>query len=351
MADKKQKYVVDYGEPVGMVAAQSLGEPGTQMILRAFHFAGIESTIATSGLPRIVELVDARKKPATPITYIYLNSEARKNFDKAEAIMKKISEVKMVTIIKRVLENFPKGMIKLIVDEQALNANNLTPSQVAQKISKKFNVSANVEKDKNIILKLKTKNVAEIRTMSVKIMKDVIQGIPDAGKTIIQQNNKTGEFYLISAGSNIRDIIEVDGVDKSKLYTNDVFAMYGLFGIEAARNTIVRELKNTLDEQKIGVDLRHLMLIADAMCYSGSIKGIGRHGLSGQKDSVFAKAAYEETVKHLVNAAAFSEVDNMRGVTENILVGKQIPIGTGSVRLAIKKEDMQKIKTQPKKSK
>ncbi|MEM0200821.1 MAG: hypothetical protein QXD23_00230 [Candidatus Micrarchaeaceae archaeon] len=349
MVEKNNKYIVNYGEPVGMVAAQSLGEPGTQMILRAFHFAGIESTIATSGLPRIVELVDARKKPATPITYVYLTGEAKKSFDKAEAIMKKISEVKMVTIIKRALENFSKGMIKLVVDEQSLEANNLTPSQVAQKISKRLNISAKVDKDKNILIKLKTKNVAEIRATSVKIMKDVIQGISDAGKAIIQQDTKTNEFYLIAAGSNIRDIIEVDGVDKTRLYTNDVFAMYNLFGIEAARNTLVNELRKTLKEQKIGVDTRHLMLIADAMTYSGFIKGVGRHGLSGQKNSVFAKAAYEETVKHLVNAAAFSEVDNMRGVTENILVGKQIPIGTGSVRLTIKKEDMQKIKVSSKK--
>lgn len=349
MAEKTNKYIVNYGEPVGMVAAQSLGEPGTQMILRAFHFAGIESTIATSGLPRIVELVDARKKPATPITYVYLTGDAKKSFDKAESIMKKISEVKMVTIIKRALENFPKGMIKLVADEQALAANNLTPSQVAQKIAKKLNISATVDREKNILIKLKTKNVGEIRAMSVKIMKDVVQGLPDAGKAIIQQDQKTNEFYLISAGSNIRDIIEVDGVDKTRLYTNDVFAMYGLFGIEAARNTLVNELRKTLKEQKIGVDTRHLMLIADAMTYSGFVKGVGRHGLSGQKNSVFAKAAYEETVKHLVNAAAFSEVDNMRGVTENILVGKQIPIGTGSVRLAIKKEDMQKVKARSKK--
>ena len=182
-------------------------------------------------------------------------------------------------------------------------------------------------------------------------MKEVVQGIPDAGKSIIQQDIKTGEFYLISAGSNIKDIIEMEGIDKLRLYTNDVFAMYGLFGIEAARNTLVKELHKTLKEQKIGVDTRHLMVIADAMTYSGTIKGIGRHGLSGQKNSVFAKAAYEETVKHLVNAAAFSEVDNMRGVTENILIGKQIPLGTGSVKLAIKKEDMQKVKVHSKKPK
>lgn len=212
MAKEKNEHKIQYGEPVGMIAAQSLGEPGTQMILRAFHFAGIESTIATSGLPRIVELVDARKKPATPITYVYLTGDAKKSFDKAEVILKKISEVRMNSIVKRALENFSKGIIKLVLDEQTVRANDLTPSQIAQKVSKKIGAPTRVEKDGNILIKLRTKNMTEVRATSVKIMKEVIQGIEGAGKAIIQQE-KGGEFYIIAAGSNIKDIIGVDGVD------------------------------------------------------------------------------------------------------------------------------------------
>lgn len=344
MKDEKDKrFIVNYGEPVGMIAAQSIGEPGTQMILRTFHYAGIEATIATSGLPRIVELVDARKKPATPITYVYLNAASRKSFDKAEQVVKRINEVNMGVITKRAIESFSKGAIKFILDDQTMAANDLHAQQVAQRLGKSMDVDAKVSEDDNIIVKLKTKNLQEIRQMSVKIMKKTIQGVEGAGKAVIQRN-KNDEFYIVAAGSNVEGLIDIEGIDKSRLYTNDVFAMYRLFGIEAARNTIVHELKSTLDEQKIDVDERHIMLVADAMTYSGGIKGVGRHGLSGQKNSVFAKAAYEETVKHLVNAAAFGEIDPMKGVTENILVGKQIPIGTGSVRLAIKKEDIKKAK-------
>ncbi len=340
----KDKFAVHYGEPVGMIAAQSIGEPGTQMILRTFHYAGIEATIATSGLPRIVELVDAKKKPATPITYVYLNNDIKRSFEKSEAVLKKINEVKMSGIVKRIMENFSKGTIKIVFDRQALEAAELTPGQVAAKIAKVMEAEAKVEEG-SVVMKLKAKKPKEVRAASVKIMRKVIQGIEGAGKAIIQQD-KEGDFYIIAAGSNIEDIIKVDGVDKSRLYTNDVFAMYRLFGVEAARNTLANELKKTLNEQKIAVDDRHLLLVADAMTYSGDIRGVGRHGLSGQKSSVFARAAYEETVKHLVNAAVLGEIDNMRGVTENILVGKQIPIGTGSVKLGMKKEDMRK--TRPK---
>ena len=341
--NKNDKYLVEYGEPVGIIAAQSVGEPGTQMILRSFHLAGIESTISTSGLPRIIELVDAKKKPSTPITYIYLDEKIGKNFDKATETLKKINEVRMSNIAKRVLENFSKGKIKVILDRQELESEGVTIRQVASKIDKALDLESKVEEN-GVVVNMHTRNLKEIRASTINMMKMLVSGVDGAGKGTIRRDDSTGEFYLVSAGSNIEGIMQVEGVDKTRTTTNDVFAIYRLFGIEAARNALALELKKTLKEQKISVDERHLNLIADAMTASGTIKGVGRHGLSGEKHSVFARAAYEETLKHLIHAAAFGEVDPMRGVTENILVGKQIPIGTGSVKLAIKKGDMAKIK-------
>ncbi len=343
--DKNDRYLVDYGEPVGIIAAQSVGEPGTQMILRSFHLAGIESTISTSGLPRIIELVDAKKKPSTPITYIYLDEKIGKDFDKAAETLKKINEVRMNNIAKRVLENFSKGKIKVILDRQELESEGVTIRQVASKIDKALDLESKVE-DNGVVVNMHTRNLKEIRAATINMMKMLVSGVEGAGKGTIRRDESTGEFYLVSAGSNIEGIMQVDGVDRTRTTTNDVFAIYRLFGIEAARNSLALELKKTLKEQKISVDERHLNLIADAMTASGTIKGVGRHGLSGEKHSVFARAAYEETLKHLIHAAAFGEVDPMRGVTENILVGKQIPIGTGSVKLVIKKGDMAKIKPQ-----
>lgn len=346
MAKPSNKYYVEYGEPVGIIAAQSVGEPGTQMILRSFHLAGIESTVATSGLPRIIELVDAKKKPSTPITYIYLDPKVNKRFEDVERLLKEINEVRMSGIAKRILENFSKGKIKVSLDVQELESEGLTARQVATRIEKELGKVDVSIKEKGIIINMHTKNLKEIRTATIKMMKMLVSGVDGAGKATIRKDEKTGEYYLVSAGSNIEGIMGVSGVDSSRTTTNDVFAVYRLFGIEAARNALALELGKTLKEQKISVDDRHLFLIADAMTSSGMIKGVGRHGLSGEKRSVFARAAYEETLKHLIHAAAYGEVDPMKGVTENILVGKQIPIGTGSVRLAVRKEDLAKIKPQ-----
>ena len=91
-----------------------------------------------------------------------------------------------------------------------------------------------------------------------------------------------------------------------------------------------------LEMQNLNVDKRHCMLLADAMTMGGDINSIGRHGLSGEKAGVLARAAFEETVKHLINAAVRGEDDKLIGVTENIIVGQTVPVGTGLVKLKMK---------------
>jgi DNA-directed RNA polymerase subunit A" len=229
-----------------------------------------------------------------------------------------------------------------MLNSQSMQASDLTARQVAARLSKEASVEAMVGEYGNIVINTRTKNLKEIRAITVKVTRSIVNGIEGAGKAMVAQDTKSGEFYVESAGSNIEPIMQVEGVDPAKIYTNDLFQTYRVFGIEAARNVLALELKRTLEEQEISVNDRHISLIADAMTADGTIQSIGRHGLVGKKESVFAKAAFEETIKHLINAAAFGQIDYMRGVTENILVGKQIPLGTGSVRLAIKRKEGKK---------
>ncbi|MDE1874043.1 MAG: DNA-directed RNA polymerase subunit A'' [Candidatus Micrarchaeota archaeon] len=336
-----QEYNVQAGEPVGVVAAQSLGEPGTQMVLRTFHMAGVAATIATSGLPRIIELLDAKKMPSSPVMRVYLKESYAKSFAKADEVAKKISEIKMRSVMRRAIENFAKGKITVLLNEQAMQAADLTARGVAARLGKEIGAEARVGDHGNIVVNAHTKNLKEVRAITVKITKSIVNGIEGAGKALVAQD-KNGEFFVESAGSNIEPVMQVEGVDPGRIYTNDLFSMYRVFGVEAARNTLALELKKTLEDQDISVNFRHIALIADAMTADGTIQSIGRHGLVGKKESVFAKAAFEETIKHLINAAAFGQIDYMRGVTENILVGKQIPLGTGSVKLTIKRKEQKK---------
>ena len=125
----------------------------------------------------------------------------------------------------------------------------------------------------------------------------------------------------------------MEGVDADNVMTNSILEVADVLGIEAARNSIIHEAMGTLGEAGLDVDIRHIMLVADLMTNDGYVKAIGRHGVSGKKSSVLARAAFEITAAHLLHAAMVGETDPLEGVTENIIVGQPVTLGTGAVNL------------------
>jgi DNA-directed RNA polymerase subunit A" len=340
--NKKDRNVVP-GEAAGTVAAQSIGEPSTQMMLRTFHAAGITSIIATRGLPRIIELVDARKKPKFPSMVVNLEKSASKNYEKAREIWRKLEEVKVSNVIKNFDENFRAGALVLHLDPEKLSFYEVTGRSIVAKLSKRDDISAELE-GSDIKIKVKKKeSIRAIRTTFVHVLNSSIIGIPGINKALIQQNDDS-TFYITTGGSNMEEVMKIEGVDKWNIYSNDQFEVARVYGVEAARNLLANELLATIKDEGITVSFRHIGLLADAMTYTGAIRSAGRHGIAGDKDSVLARAAYEETVKHFVNAGVFGEKDQLKGVAENILIGKQIGLGTGRIRLTVKKEDIKKLK-------
>jgi DNA-directed RNA polymerase subunit A" len=130
---------------------------------------------------------------------------------------------------------------------------------------------------------------------------------------------------------------KIEGVDFLRTTTNNIAEIAEVLGIEAARNAIIDEMISTLNEQGLDVDPRHITLIADAMTMDGEVKQIGRHGIAGEKASVLSRAAFEVTVDNLLEAAIHGETDELKGVTENVIVGQPIKLGTGSVDLVARK--------------
>ncbi|MEM1826201.1 MAG: DNA-directed RNA polymerase subunit A'', partial [Desulfurococcaceae archaeon] len=133
---------------------------------------------------------------------------------------------------------------------------------------------------------------------------------------------------------------KMPGVDYRRVYTNNIFEIQSILGIEAARGAIIREIKNILEDQGLDVDIRHIMLLADMMTWTGRIRQVGRMGVAGEKHSILARATFEMTVQKLVEAAIQGAEDPMIGVAENVLVGQPVPVGTGIVELymSFKKE-------------
>ncbi|CUR51078.1 DNA-directed RNA polymerase [Nitrosotalea devaniterrae] len=322
---------VEPGQAVGVVTAQSIGEPGTQMTLRTFHFAGIRERNVTLGLPRLIELVDARKKPVTPTMDIYLEENHKKSKEKAIKVAREILHTKISALISSTETDY-STKIKLNLNQDKLRERACTIEDVVdalQSSKKKFEIEPS---GNSITLTLPEESDTQtVLAMRNKVLSTTVKGVTDVERvTIVQQGE---EWVIQTSGSNIAKVWEIDGIDKKNIRTNNIFEIAGTLGIEAARNSLINELSSTLEDQGLEVDVRYIMLVSDLMCSRGYLQQIGRHGIAGTKTSVLARAAFEITVPTIAEAALAGEVEELKGVTENVIVGANIPIGTGTVDL------------------
>ena len=317
---------VEAGEAVGTVAAQSVGEPGTQMTMRTFHYAGVAELNVTLGLPRLIEIVDARKKISTPTMDIYFEKEYQEDEEFVKKLANQIGKSTINDIIKDFNLNYGEMYVQITLDMKKIEEKRLDFKEIMDNIGKTFKKVD--QKDDVLTFEPSKQTIRELRLLSDKVRDLQISGIKNIGKVIIR---KEDEYTLHTEGSNLGAILKIEGIDKKRTSTNDIFEIEQVLGIEAARNAIIHETIATLEGQGLSVDVRHIMLVADMMTHQGTVHSIGRHGISGEKSSVLARAAFEETSKHLLNASIRGETDDLTGVIENIIIGQPIPLGTGSV--------------------
>ena len=324
---------------VGIVAAQSLGEPGTQMTMRTFHYAGVAEHVPT-GLPRLIELVDAKKEPKKSLMDIRLPKDKAKSKEEAEKLAIKLEAVPLPEVAD-IVENFSEKKVYVYPRAKDMSILSVSDQQIKTALKKAAGVTYKLEETKEgYVFSLSSRKkdtdtpLKYLRKLYTKLKDVFVKGISGVTKTVVV---KEGDEYLVRcSGRNLTGVLQVPEVDPSRIYTNSVMDIYKVFGIEAARNALAMEIKNVMELQGLAVDIRHIYLLADALTADGLVKSIGRHGLSGEKAGVLGRAAFEETVTHLVNATEKGEYDMLTGVTENMIIGQTIPIGTGKIILKMK---------------
>jgi DNA-directed RNA polymerase subunit A" len=333
---------VDPLDPVGTVSAQSIGEPGTQMTMNTFHYAGVAEIDVTQGLPRLIELVDARKTPDTPMMTVHLEDEFAEERDRAHEVVWKIEATKILAL-GDVSTNVADMLVQIDLNEETLEERWPTvpntdevAGEIADTIESKLGVETVQPEPTLIEFGPDQPSYRQLLQLVEELREIVFKGIEDITRVVIrkEETEQGEEFVLYTEGSSLKDVLDIEGVDASRTTCNNIHEIHNNLGIEAAREAIIEETMNTLEEQGLDdVNIRHLMLVADIMTNNGEIESIGRHGISGNKDSVLARAAFEVTVNHLLDAAIHGEVDELDGVTENVIVGKPIKLGTGDVDL------------------
>lgn len=338
MKQRLLRYLYEPGEAIGIVAAQSISEPATQMTMRSYTLASQSDRLSkvTHGLPRLIEIFDARKTFEKKML-IYLRPDYNTK-EKSKEVAGRIKSLKLGDIIVSDSIDLVNMRIELELEREGEKDR---VKELLDKYAKDSEVSF---KGKFVYIAPKKNTVRDLRKTKNKIIKLHTEGIKGIENVVVI---KEGDDWIIqTTGANMKKVLRLQEVDVERTTTNDIYQVYDVLGVEAARNVILREAKQTLEEQGLDVDVRHLMLLADMMTFDGTIKDIGRYGVSGKKASVLARANFEETKKHIVNASFYGETDNLEGIIENVLVGQITPIGTGMVKLAI---DMEKMKSSVKK--
>ena len=328
VAQEYKEALISPGESVGIISAESIGEPGTQMTLNTFHFAGVAEMNVTMGLPRIIEILDARKKIATPMMEIYLN----KPHNKGKNIMQIASSIKE-TMLNEIVSEFSINIvdftIEIKLDREKIREIGINIVTISNAISKSIKKIIVKQKEDTIIVKMKEKeeNLNEIYKLKEKLKTVFIKGIKGI-KQVLPVKRKD-EFIIITAGSNLKDILDLDFVDKSRTVTNDIYETEKVLGIEATRQLVISEVYKVIESQGLNVDIRHIMLVADTMCNNGVIEGVTRYGVVSRKSSVLAKASFETPITHIINSSLVGDIDLLTSVVENVMLNQAVPIGTG----------------------
>jgi len=320
----------DPQEPMGVVCAQSLSEPATQMTMRTYHFAGTAGIQVTLGLPRMMEIFDARKEPRTPTMRVYI-MEDYQDIEKVKKIAEQVKEIKAKDVILSTTVDLTELQVKCKLNLKKLEDMGV-PKEKAGKIIKMRNVDMSQDGDDVVVIKSKKADLKTMHKLKYSILESHVKGIKGITQVVVSKDEQ-GEWVINTLGSNLKKVFDIEGVDYTRTYSNNMFEILDVLGIEAARNVIIKQAQYTMEEQGLGVDPRYVMLLADLMSVQGDIRAIGRYGISGQKASVLVRASFEETKKHFTTAAIRGESDPLKGTVENIMINQIAPIGTGAFDL------------------
>ena len=312
------------GEAIGIVTAQSFGEPSTQMVMRTFHMAGVAEMQVTMGLPRLIEIFDARKKPSSPKMEIYLHKDYNNEKD-AKVFAEKIKEITLKEIASSINLDFSDKKIQIVIDNEGLKQIHTSIKKVVDKLND-LGFKAR-EKDNSIIINVADANFREIYKLKEKLKETIISGIKGIKQILIVKKER--DYVILTLGTNLKKMLELKEVHGDKIISNDLHEVAEVFGVEAARQLIINEIYEVLNNQGLDINIRHLKMVADAMTSTGNVKGVTRMGIIAQKESILARATFEIPDKQFVNASIKGNKEKLVSVIENIILNQPVPIGTG----------------------
>ncbi|XP_021734189.1 DNA-directed RNA polymerase III subunit 1-like isoform X1 [Chenopodium quinoa] len=336
---------IEAGTAIGAIGAQSIGEPGTQMTLKTFHFAGVASMNVTLGVPRIKEIMNASKKISTPIIMAKLENDT--SMEIAETVKGQIEKTLLGQVAKsiKLVMTSIRASVVVKLDMKKINALRLCINAYTVK----DNIERSLAKRKNDKLNVKVLDDVKLAVMpdcdrhtahfvlhrlKNKLSTIVVKGIDTVERAIIADvEGQKGKLNLIVEGTGLREVMGIQGVDGCKTESNHIIEVQQTLGIEAARSSIIREINKVMQSHSMDVDIRHMMLLADVMTFKGEVLAVTRVGIAKMKESILMLASFEKTADHLFNGSVNGREEKIEGVSECIIMGVPMQIGTGILKI------------------
>ncbi|KMS96001.1 hypothetical protein BVRB_002940 [Beta vulgaris subsp. vulgaris] len=336
---------IEAGTAIGAIGAQSIGEPGTQMTLKTFHFAGVASMNVTLGVPRIKEIINASKKISTPIIMAKLVDD--KSMELAQTVKAQIEKTLLGQVAKsiKLVMTSIRASIVVKLDMEKINALRLcinahtVKDKIEKTLAKRKNDKLNVKVLDDVKLAVlpdadKLDAHFLLHRLKNKLPTVVVKGIGSIERAIIAEEEKNkGKLNLIVEGTGLREVMGILGINGYKTESNHIVEVQQTLGIEAARSCIIREINKVMQSHSMDVDIRHMMLLADVMTFKGEVLAVTRVGIAKMKESILMLASFEKTADHLFNGSVNGREEMIEGVSECIIMGVPMQIGTGILKI------------------
>ena len=333
VVDQYNHSLISPNEAIGVITAQSVGEPSTQMTLNTFHFAGVAAQ-SVEGLPRLIEILDMKKTIEKPMMKIYMKDK-KISEDKLKIIANKIKETRLTEFATNIDIDTEENIVSIDLNSKELKKYSIEIDSLISYLDKKIRKSAEVKDGKTLIVKgtssSSLKDLMGIKELALSSIVYGVKGIKDV--SLIKEGE---EYVILTQGISVKQVMAIEEVDNSRIYASDIHEVYANFGIEAARQTIINEIMEVVNSQGLSINERHVILIADTMTYQGETKGMTRYGVVADKLNVLTKASFETPLKHISKGAIMNESNKLSSITENVMTNQMVYVGTGMPKVAVK---------------
>jgi len=332
LVEDYESSLVTPNEAIGIITAQSVGEPSTQMTLNTFHFAGV-ATESVEGLPRLIEILDCKKNLLMPQMKIYLNKKGMTE-DKFKFVADKIKETKLSEFATNSTVDIEEKEVKIDLNLKVLKKIDLDSDQIITKLDKKIRKSSSIEGKVLTIKGTPSSALKDLMGFKELALKSIVYGLK--GVSDVSLIKEEDDYLIVTKGISLKQVMNIEEVDNSRLYCNHVHEVFDNFGIEAAREVIVKEMLEVVNSQGLSINERHILLIADIMTFTGEPKGMTRYGIVANKMNVLTRASFETPLKHISAGALMNESNKLTSITENVMTNQMVYVGTGMIKVAVK---------------